>query len=296
MEQVQFLPEGFRRALPLPETQAGFAQAMEQGVLLEAPPLRCDRQRNLHFRLSGFSAIMPREECAMPDARGEVREIALLSRVGQPTCFLIDAIEEQEGAPLFRLSRRRAQERCWEALLHLPLGTVLPAVVTHLERFGAFVDIGCGIPSLLPLNAISVSRIPHPSSRFYPGDQIYVVLREKLPEQGRLLLSHKELMGTWAENAVRFQSGEVVTGMVRGVMDYGIFVELAPNLPGLAEPLDGIADGDRVAVYIKSILPEKEKIKLLILNRLEPTGERQRPIYFTTGGAVQDWHYHRERR
>ena len=48
-------------------------------------------------------------------------------------------------------------------------------------------------------------------------------------ENGRITLSHKELLGTWEENVALFSAGETVAGIVRSVEPYGIFVELSPN-------------------------------------------------------------------
>ena len=87
---------------------------------------------------------------------------------------------------------------------------------------------------------------------------------------GRLYLSHKELLGTWQENAARFSPGMTVTGWVRGVQLYGTFVELAPNLTGLADQTEGLQEDDRVSVYLKAILPDRMKVKLTILQTLAP--------------------------
>lgn len=289
----QFSPEGriLRKKQEL--TPEKLAEALETGEILEGIPTRCDSSHDLHLQLGSLSAVIPREECAIGIREGTTKEIAILTRVGKPTCFIVEGLEGRDGQLVPYLSRRKAQERCFSWLMSQPLGSILPATVTHLEPFGAFVDIGCGIPSLLPLDCISASRIPHPSSRFRVGDAIYVLLKEKLPEQNRVMLSHKELMGTWAENAARFAPGEVVPGVVRGVMDYGLFVELAPNLPALAEPMDGISCGDEVTVFIKSILPQREKIKLIVLGRCGETTTIRPPQYFLTEGIVRDWQFHK---
>lgn len=289
----QFSPEGRILKGNRELTPEKLAEAMETGEILEGIPTRCDSSHNLHLQLGGLSAVIPREECAVGVREGATKEIAILTRVGKPTCFVVEGMEGQDGKLVPRLSRRKAQERSLSWLMSLPLGSVLPAVVTHLEPFGAFVDVGCGVPSLLPLDVISASRIPHPSSRFRVGDSIHVILKGKLPEQNRVLLSHKELMGTWAENAAQFSQGEVVTGVVRGVMDYGLFVELAPNLPALAEPMDGISCGDEITVFIKSILPQREKIKLIVLGRCGETPTIRTPKYFITEGIVRDWQFHK---
>lgn len=136
-----------------------------------------------------------------------------------------------------------------EYISKLTPGDIIDARVTHLEQFGCFVDIGCGIPSLIPIDAISVSRISHPSDRFFTGQYIKAVVKSN--DGSRICLTHKELLGTWEENASLFSSGETVSGIVRSIEDYGIFVELAPNLAGLAEPKENIHAGQSISVYIK---------------------------------------------
>jgi small subunit ribosomal protein S1 len=106
-----------------------------------------------------------------------------------------------------------------------------------------------------------------------------------------VLLSHKELLGTWQENAALFSPGETVQGIVRGVEDYGVFVELLPNLSGLCEKTDGLREGERVVVYIKSILPERMKIKLNLIDRLPAEDPPPRPRYFLPEGRLDVWRY-----
>ncbi len=172
-------------------------------------------------------------------------------------------------------------------------GDVINAKVTHLEPFGAFVDIGCGLPSLIPIDLISVSRISHPSDRFTVGQNIKAVV--KSTDNGKITLSHKELLGTWQENADMYSIGETVTGIVRSVEEYGIFVELAPNLAGLAEIKEGIRPGDTVSVYIKAIIPEKMKIKLIIVDNFSADGKKIIPIkYFDDSEHISSWVYSTE--
>ena len=111
------------------------------------------------------------------------------------------------------------------------------------------------------------------------------------PAACRFYLSHKELLGTWLENAAAFSPGTAVPGVVRGVRDYGIFIELAPNLSGLADWRSGVELGDAVSVYIKSIRPDCRKIKLQIIQDLGPAPEPGDLRYFITDGTVEGWSY-----
>lgn len=85
--------------------------------------------------------------------------------------------------------------------------------------------------------------------------------------QERVILSYKELLGTWEENVKTFEEGSTVVGIAREVekSKNGIFIELTPNLVGLAEYKEGIDYGQKVKVYIKKIIPEKKKVKLMII-------------------------------
>lgn len=285
-----FLPEG--RLLFTEENRMACAgldrlrEAMEQNKILEGSALLCSPDHDLTVQAGEFTGTIPRSEAALGITEGTTREIAILSRVGKPICFTVLSLENG-----ILLSRRRAQEK---ALAHIldtwKTGDVIPATVTHLEPFGAFVDIGCGIPSMLSPEQISVSRISHPRQRFAPGDEIFAVVTGIDRAQGRVRLSHKALLGTWAENTALFSPGMTVPGTVRGIKPYGVFVELTPNLTGLAEPFPNLEENQRVSVYIKAIQPEKHKVKLLVIDRLPPAPPTN-PRYFVTGGHLEEWRY-----
>jgi small subunit ribosomal protein S1 len=259
--------------------------------LVEGVVTRCDSEKNLHLQLGDREGIIPRSETALGLEEGAVREIAVLARVGRPVTARVIALEANNGVLTPILSRRNAQCSALEWLHQQPEGTVLPATVTHLERFGAFVDIGCGLISMIPIDRISVSRIPHPSCRFAVGQEICAVLTGFAPETGHILLSHRELLGTWAENAARFRVGETVTGIVRGIQPYGVFVELTPNLTGLAERVEGLEENQRVSVFLKSIQPQRHKIKLLIIDKLEQNALDDAIVYPPLPCCVANWRY-----
>ena len=286
-----YLPEGLRPQGAYDITTLRTAQ--DSGAILEGTVLRCGIDRTLHVSLGSAEGIIPREEAISPWISGAGRDISLLTCVGTPVCFRVTSVEaDQRGAPRITLSRRKAQEAAKDYFLeHYTPGTVITARITHLEPFGAFVDIGCGIIAMLPIENISISRTQHPAQRFCVGQKILAVISAVDPSIPRFTLTHKELLGTWMENASLFQPGETVPGIVRAVKDYGCFVELTPNLSGLAERKEGIAAGDRVSVYIKSIRPEHMKVKLQIIRSL-PGKESPTPLqYQITDGQLPHWVY-----
>jgi small subunit ribosomal protein S1 len=244
----------------------GLERAQEKQKILEGTAVLCDRDFCLHFDLYGTHAIMPRAEVQDNRAGEQTKDIAVLTRVGKPSCFTIIGFRETGGERVAILSRRAAQAECRRQFLStLVPGDILPARITHIEPFGAFVDIGCGIVSLLPIDAISVSRISHPTDRHAVGEHISVVVKS-IDASGRIYVTERELLGSWEENVARFAVGQTVAGIVRSIESYGIFVELAPNLAGLAEWRAGVEVGASAAVYIKSILPAKMKVKLVIID------------------------------
>lgn len=271
-------------------------KAMEEEKILEARALVCDRNTGLRFDLGGgICGVMPREEVAVCEEGASLRDIAVITRVGKPCSFVVDRIE-YEPQPIVYLSRRRAQEKCLKEYLDgLEIGDVIPARVTHFEPFGAFCDIGCGVVSLLSIDCISVSRIRHPSDRFRIGEEIFCAVKARdevrLGTCGRISLTHKELLGTWEENAARFEVGQTVMGIVRSIEDYGIFIELAPNLAGLAEWREDVEVGDGCAVYIKNIIPQKMKIKLVLIDSFRPAAGKIPVEYYIREGSVRDFVY-----
>ncbi|MEY8386103.1 S1 RNA-binding domain-containing protein [Oscillospiraceae bacterium 38-13] len=289
-ENKLYPPEGLRP--PSVPALAGLREALETGEILEAPVQRCGVDHTLFLSLNGVQGRIPREEAVAPWISGSERDIAVLSRVGKPTCFTVTALEaDEKGAPVALLSRRAAQEAAMEYFLRqLEPGSVLTGRVTRLESFGAFVDVGCGIVAMLPIEHISVSRISHPKERFQEGQKILTAVWSIDREARRITLTHRELLGTWMENASRFRPGETVRGVVRTVKDYGSFIELAPNLSGLADAKERLSPGDGVSVYIKSIRPERMKIKLQVIEKLAPAPPE--PLYYQiTDGKLDRWVY-----
>ena len=293
MRRTDYLPEGAGPLFPDNQPLSALQLAMEDQTILTGMAIRCDAQRDLTVRFGGYEGTIPRLDAIHPSISGAERDIAILSRVGKPTSFTVTAIDvDGGGRPRLTLSRRAAQEQAMAWLLeNAPPGTVLPARVTHLEKFGAFVDLGCGVTSLIPLENISVARIPHPGVRFRVDQDILAAVTAVDRDACRFYLTHKQLLGTWLENAAAFAPGDAVEGVVRGVREYGVFIELAPNLSGLADWRGDLEPGDRVSVYIKSIRPENRKIKLQVIENLGPAQEPGALTYFITDGAVDGWTY-----
>ena len=188
----------------------GLEMAYERGVILEAEVMLCDHNFNLHVDISPrIRAIMPKDEVQYVKEGEEIKDIAVLTRVGKTVCFKVKGFEKRAGGEtVVILSRRLAQMECMNNYISTLIpGDIIPTKITHLESFGAFVDIGCGITSLLSIDSISVSRISHPSVRLAVGDMIHTVVKS-IDSKGRIYVSERELLGSWCENASLFNEGK----------------------------------------------------------------------------------------
>lgn len=292
MNIQMYKPEGFGVSECF-YSQNALEKALATGKILEARVTLCDSEFSLHVDLGSMKGRIERNEAAYYPSGEEVKDIAVITRVGKTVAFKVIGFETENGETVAVLSRREAQRDCLENyLMTLIPGDIVDAKVTHLEPFGAFVDIGCGVVSLLSIDCISVSRISHPRDRFYTGMHIKTVIKSIDYETSRIYVTHKELLGTWEENVANFEVGQTTPGIVRSVEPYGIFVELAPNLAGLAEYREGITPGQRAAVYIKNIIPEKMKVKLVLVDAYSSSAPADyRLEYFETGNHIDAFIY-----
>lgn len=274
----------------------GLEEAEKNGMIVEAYAAVCDKDHNLIVDMPCAKGIIPRCDGAVGIDDGSVRDVALISRVSKPVCFkVVRLLRNRKGEVVSAvLSRKAAQQECYEKYLDvLKTGDIISARITHIEKFGCFVDIGCGIASMIPVDAVSVSRVATPADRFETGQDIRAVVKniEYINKIPRITLSHKELLGTWYENASLFHAGETVTGIIRSIESYGVFVELTPNLAGLAELKEDIHAGQLASVYIKALIPEKMKVKLVIADVSERKSKGTYIKYFVDSDHIDRWRY-----
>lgn len=291
-----YKPEGFRFSTAENSSyikdEKGLREALIRGEVLEARATLCDLEHNLIVDFGFMKGIIKKEDGAIGCDTGETKDIALISRVNKPISFYVKGFfKDENGETKVLLNRREVQLDANENYIKkLFPGDIIDGVVTHIESFGCFVDIGAGIVALLPIDSISVSRISHPKDRFKVGQSIRAIVKS-IAEDGKITLTHKELLGTWEENARLFNIGETVPGIIRSVEEYGVFVELMPNLAGLAEFSEEVKVGQQASVYIKNIIPEKMKIKLIIVDAFDGKQELKKPRYFYEGDTIKTFCY-----
>lgn len=150
---------------------------------------------------------------------------------------------------------------------NLKQGDIVSGKVTNIKPYGAFIELEGGVIGLLYIEDISIARIKSPKERLEIGQNLKFMIKSIDSENKKILLTYKELLGTWEDNVKDINSGTIIKGIAREVEKYrnGIFIELKPNLVGLADYKENIQYGQNVDVYVKKIIPEKKKIKLKII-------------------------------
>ena len=267
MEYQKYTPEGWYDEIK-PITKETLGDALINGDVMEARVTKCDHNYNLHIDLgNSVKGIIPREEIEAIniDETGFPKPNICVNKVNKIVQFKVKDVTKDD---VFVLSRRLVGEEALSWIkTDLKEGSIVDGIVRNIRPYGVFVEIGGGVVGLLHIEDISVARIKTPNERLNIGQKIKIMIKSIDKKTNRIIFTYKELLGTWEENIKSFKEGMRTTGIARETekSKNGIFIELTPNLIGLAEYKEDIEYGKQVEVYVKKIIPEKKKIKLLIL-------------------------------
>ncbi|MCC7033666.1 MAG: S1 RNA-binding domain-containing protein [Acidobacteria bacterium] len=201
--------------------------------------------------------------------------------VGQRYTFRI--VEYTDGGRNIVVSRRALleeaqQARADEVRLAVVPGAILRGRVVSVPAFGAFVDLGGGVQGLVHISEMGWSRATDASEVVSPGDEVTVKVLRVDEATGRIALSLKQATDDpWATVPERYETGQVHTGRVTRVADFGAFVELEPGVEALAHastfPPTGRRDGwaqsvpvgTTAAFEVLSVEPDKRRIGVALV-------------------------------
>lgn len=225
------------------------------------------------FNMIGYlgnkiKAVLPRDEASsVVNEDGLVDTKHIVNKAGKKIQVCIkEIIKEADGSTLVILSKRilELKVRKW-MYMHLKPGMKLKGIVRGLTEYAAFVDVGGGVTGMIKTADISDVFVNHASDILKLGQRLEVIVKKFDRDTGRIDLSYKEKFGTFEENIKELKEGDIVDGIIRNRTRTGIFVELKPNLSGIADHVSGLEYGQKVLVSIKRINVEKKKIKLIII-------------------------------
>ncbi len=214
-----------------------------------------------------IKAIIPRGEASsVVGDDGMVEEKFILNKKGKVLPVCIKEIIKNEDSVELIMSKKilELKVRKW-MYMHLKPGVKLRGIVVGLKDYAAFVDVGGGVTGILKLQDMSESMLNNASDMFKLGQRIEVIVKKYDRDTGRIELTYKELLGTFEDNVKDLKEGDIVEGVVRNRLKSGVFVEIKPNVVGIAEHVNGIETNQKVLVSIRKINIEKKKIKLIII-------------------------------
>lgn len=275
--------------------------AIKNNTILESRVVKCSSDNELTLDIGdGIIGIIPFNEVEYKPDHSEIKKAAVTSKINKHVKYIPLLMKENsDGTIVVQCSRRLVQKMCYESYIsNLRPGDVIDATVTKVVNYGIFCDIGCGIIALLPTNNISVTHIVNPVEELKDLYKLKVVVKS-ITSDYRVELTHKELLGTWEEEAAKISEGDLLCGTVLSVESYGVFIRISQNLSGLAE-LDesrGITlkTGDVVSVNVLSIQSKNMKVKLGILSKLEDQQPMPLTFRYTTDIThISKWVYNTE--
>ncbi len=158
--------------------------------------------------------------------------------LGQVYSFRV--IQARRGGEEVVVSRRALIEEEREESAKAVRATLIEGAVTQgrissVVEFGAFVDLGAGVMGLVHLSEMAHGRVPRASDIVESGTTVRVKVLKVDAERGRISLSMRQAQeDPWSGIAERYLPGQVYPGAVARVVDFGVFVELAPGVEALA--------------------------------------------------------------
>jgi len=179
-----------------------------------------------------------------------------------------------------------------------PTGTKVNGRVKTITDFGIFIGIEEGIDGLVHVSEMSwTKKIKHPNELYKKGQEVEAVVLNIDTKNERFSLGIKQLMpDPWKELARRYRKGEVVTGKITNLTDFGAFVELEEGIEGLVHvseisrdkverPSDVLKVGDKVSAVVLHIDPNERRIGLSIKGLKEKSEKAEVEKYMSNQGS-----------
>jgi small subunit ribosomal protein S1 len=238
----------------------------ENGEVLELSVEGFNRG-GLLVRYKGVQGFVPASQLldmASQASNPHARESCLSRRVGK--CLALKVIELDRDADRVILSERAArwEGRCPDIVIEsLQPGAVTRGRVSNLCSFGAFVDLG-GVDGLIHVSELSWQRVEHPRDLLRPGQEVDVYIMDVDRERKRVALSLKRLQpDPWDHVEERYQVGQLVTGPVTNVVDFGAFVQVEEGLEGLVH-ISELAEGN--FLHPRNVVQENDIVTARIVH------------------------------
>jgi len=245
-------------------------ETLEEGQVVEGR-VTGQNKGGLELTISGIRAFMPISQIEM------FRVEELGDYVDQKLRCQVTEVDRREKnvivsrRALLELEAEQKAAELWETLQE---GQVVPGTVRSIMPYGAFVDIG-GADGLLHVRDMSHSRVEDPASIVAEGQQVQVKILKVDREARRISLGLKQTMpDPWDAAESKWREGDVVTGRVTRLADFGAFFEIEPGVEGLIpisemsfarrikHPSEVVSAGDTARVKVLRVDAAQRRISL----------------------------------
>jgi small subunit ribosomal protein S1 len=216
----------------------------------------------------GYEVRIARQRAFCPFSQIDiVKSTTPTQHIGKVYGFHIT--EYKDGGRSLVVSRRALLEEqqkanAAETRKSIVEGAIITGRVASVRDFGAFVDLGGGVQGLLHVSEMAWARVADASHVVKPGDDITVKVLRVDEDKQKISLGLKQLLGDpWSQAGSTYQSGQLRSGRVTRVADFGVFVELDPGIEGLIPASEsGVGrDGD-----LKKAFPIGTDVQVVILD------------------------------
>jgi small subunit ribosomal protein S1 len=249
-----------RRGVRNAATQREIEDAYRAGLAVEGKVVKAVK--------GGYEVRIARERAFCPLSQIDIsRTTDPAVHEGQLYTFRV--IEYKDGGKDVVLSRRKHLEEAQRASAEVARKSIVPGAVmtgrvTSVLDFGAFVDLGSGIQGLLHVSEMSWSRNTTPASIVASGDQITVKVLRVDEATEKISLGLKQLLDDpWAAVPSRYQTGQVHSGRVTRVAEFGAFVELEPGIEGLIPLAETGLERD---ANVRKAFPAGTEVEVVVLD------------------------------
>ena len=225
----------------------------------------------------GLSVIVDEVRIFIPASLvSDVYEKDLTKYAGQEIEFVISEYNPKrrryigDRKQLVSAKKAELQKELFEKI---QVGDIVEGVVKNVTDFGAFIDLG-GVDGLLHISEMSWGRVENPKKVFKVGETVKVLIKDIDGSKVALSLKFDDA-NPWKDAAVKYAVGNVVTGKVARMTDFGAFVELEPGIDALLhvsqiakehveKPSDVLAVGQEVTAKVVDFNEEGKKISLSV--------------------------------
>ena len=199
--------------------------------------------------------------------------------LGEKIKVIVLDIDKTTNRLVFSEKRAQGEKRNPEALAKIKIAQTYEGTVSGIVPFGIFVNVE-GVEGLVHISEMAWEKVGNPSDYYKIGDKIKVLVISTNTLTGRLNLSVKQLTADpWQELVKKYNPEQQITGKVKKISSFGVFVELEKGIEGLIHiskipPEVELKENEKITCVIEGIDYQKRKISLTLVLKEKPVGYR----------------------